>query len=145
MILEIINPSDCVLIECDDVNIAAVAIFWACKGMYGLTDTATGESVLPILAFSDEAQITAWLKEKGIDNMSDYLAKNKDKIVAVLDSATTCGVDTYRTFKRLIEAAPNEAEKKKLYEIWDDEHRSSMNQIANNLKKTAENLRNWKG
>jgi len=98
---EVVNPSDCCYVYSDDPRIAAVAVAVASRGKYGLR-SESGESVLPILIFSDLGE---WLAGIGIDpdGLSDFIDENATTIAEVLCSVTYR--DGYRTSSNNISRA----------------------------------------
>jgi len=136
MILEIINPSDKITLESDDAMAAGIAILLISKGMYGLV-AEDGSTIFPILAFGG---LDEFIKEKQITSIDDFIDKNKDAMIAALDSVLYGGISD----RKLFDLATNvmSIEDKREFRVkWNEEKRSSMNNIGEVCLKYAEKLR----
>ena len=87
MIYEIINPSDTVTIEADDVDVARAACLAIGGGKYGLEDEQ-GDQAMPVMLFGGYED---WCAESGFDFGAVVKAKRGD-VIACLRSAICCGI-----------------------------------------------------
>ena len=125
MILEILNPSDAVTIETDNIVPAGIAIMIVGDGWYGL-ENEEGEQVVPITVLGSSE---AWLKEHGVDNIEEYIKENRLKMAEILESVLYGHAEDRALFNAAIEKMSKEDAQ--LYrEQWNDKKRSSLNDIG---------------
>lgn len=141
MIYNIINPSDRVSFEANDLRIAQVACLLLGEGQYGLRNEE-GEEVLPILVFGGASE---WLFENGfIEDPNDhqglnaFVEANKEALAAVLE--TTIVADTPAAREKAKEFALQGDYLQGLQQ-WNDAKRSSMNDIAGRAFALARHFR----
>lgn len=124
MIYEVINPSDPITLESDDETAACIACLLLGEGHYPL-QSEDGRDVLPFFLFGKaEENLNAWLKEHGIESLSEYLIQNHKRISDCLYSVVVCKI---RDRKALIAAFGNDREKWKKY---NEERHGSLNDIS---------------
>ena len=136
MILEIINPSDAVTIEADDIVAAGLCTILICSGKCGL-ENENGESVMPIFLFGGAND---WLKEKGVTDIDTYISANYSKMVDVCDSLVYGSISQRGLFKTAIShMKPEEIPAFKA--AWNDIKRSSLNDFGKAFYAYATKLR----
>ena len=123
MIYDLSNPSDAVTFVGDDSTLAGVAALILGHGAYGLTDEQ-GATVLPVMLFGG---VEKWLEEQRIGDLGDYLNANRTRMADFLDSVRYCDVSERKRYGDAVQ--------------FDDDRRTSMNNIGANCKKLAERLR----
>lgn len=139
MILKIVNPSDAVTIETDDIIAAGIGITIVSDGWYGLTDEH-GETVWPIVAFGG---MEKFLNDKGIKDINAYIVENAEKIATILETVAYGTVPDRQLFNSAqSHMTPEEASKFRAE--WNDKRRSSMTNIGENCLETARWLRDRK-
>lgn len=136
MILEIVNPSDAVTIEADDVTVAGVCTFLLSRGACGLKNEQ-GETVFPILMFGG---FEDWLKENGITDLDMWITNHKDEMIKVLESVVYGNIGSRKLFQSAIEKMTSE-NAAKYREEWNDKKRSSMTNIGAAYLAYAKKLR----
>lgn len=126
MIYEIINPSDPVTIEADDLLVAQVATLLIGSGNMGLRDECD-EAVLPIFLFGG---LDEWLASKGLggeDGLNGYIESHRAELSACLLSAACCKLGVRRALLKAMAGAPDPQESIRAY---NEEQRSSLNDIC---------------
>jgi len=133
-VYEIINPSDHVILQCDDDLVAAIAVLVLGQGKYGLRRDAekAGDpevTALPVFILGGHE---AWLKAKGIPSMAQlgiWVREHGLQIAACLDTAF---YGTPRDFAALTKAIEKLPEDKRggAIEQWNETKRTSMNNIG---------------
>jgi hypothetical protein len=135
MIYEIINPSDAVCIEADDIASAGIAVMMLSSG-YGLHDDK-GNSVVPITMFGGGEQ---WLKQHGIDDAGKYIKENALKLAKIFESVFYGKPSDKEMFdKALSKMTPEGAEEYK--REWNDKRRTSLTNIESSCLSYAKKLR----
>jgi hypothetical protein len=84
MIFEVVNPSDPIEMECNDLKVAQVACLLQSHGYYGLRNEA-GEIVLPPLVFGG---FKGWIKEnfESLENFYQFQEDHGKEIIEALKS-----------------------------------------------------------
>jgi hypothetical protein len=140
VILEILNPSDAVTIEADDIVAAGIAVMIVGDGWYGL-ENEEGEQVVPITALGGSE---SWLKDNGIPDIKSYIKENRLKMAEILESVLYGHARDRALFNAAVEKMSNEDAR--LYrEQWDDKKRSSLNHIGAACLHYAKALREMAG
>lgn len=135
MILEITNPSDSMTIETDDITAAGMGILLV-SSMYGLTD-AEGNTILPITAFGG---LKKWVEDHGITDIDQYVSNNAEKIADILDTVLYGKASDREIFNKAIEKmSPEDAVK--FRDEWNNQKRSSLNDIGKRCHSVAATLR----
>lgn len=131
-LFEVVNPSDPITFEADDPDIAKLAALMLGRGRFGVT-SEDGEEVLPLYIFGmseEEAErVVAPLAEKG------KTRDGKLALVAALDSFAVCSLSSRKALRA---ALGNDREALKR---WNEEKRSSMNNICGAAAKLADSMR----
>ena len=129
MIFELVNPSDAVTFECEDVRVACVAVLVLGEGKYGLTDTK-GDSVLPLFMFGGMDPVNAWFKEQhDIDDVMEWMNAHLEEMATFLDSMVYGSVKERQLFLDAV-SKMNAEDAADFKEKWFDQKRSSMNNIG---------------
>jgi hypothetical protein len=131
MIYEIVNPSDPITIEADDLVIAQVATIILGRGRYGLTDES-GNEVLPLFLFGGFDQ---WAKKNQFD-VDKIMKERWAEIADCLETTVVVGISERRAILAAVGSHGKEA-----IERFNDERRSSMNDISGYAHKIAERIR----
>lgn len=137
---EIINPSDKVIVSCDDDTVAAAVVLLLGRGRYGLRrcDGSDNKQVtLPIFLMggSDE-----WLEAKGILDFGVYLDDHKDQAIACLESAfygDLAELEALDAALSLLDSTSRFAAMQR----YNDRKRNSMNDIGAACREIAQMLR----
>ncbi len=135
-IVELINPSDPVTFEMQDVKVAGVAVLLLGRGAYGLK-TADGNDVVPLMLFDGGER---WLKKQRIADLDKYLRNRGKNVAAFLDTCAYGSIADREGF----DAAIKRMTKEKAAEHrawWNDKHRGSLNDIGNAAAGLAVRLR----
>ena len=130
MIYEIINPSDKITLEADALDVARAACLALGKGHYGLTEAA-GPRVLPIFLLGGYDD---WARENNFD-LGAVLAENGPEVAAALES---CAVISAGQRAALVAATNGDPA---ALGRWNEQRRSSMNDICGCAKQLAAALR----
>lgn len=120
MIYDIINPSDPVTIEADDLAVAQAACLLLGEGRYGLTNTE-GKEVLPLCVFA--GQYEEWAKGQNFD-LKDILENRREQVVACLRSAMCCDISDRTAIVAAVGTDPEALAR------YNDAKRSSLNDIC---------------
>lgn len=80
---ELINPSDKIILSCEDDLVAACCALVLGRGRFALCRCSDEVEVLPLL-FGTRSE--TWLKENGIEDLAAYLDEHCDQAVACLES-----------------------------------------------------------
>ena len=130
MIYEIANPSDPVTLESDDPKLVAITILVTSQGKYGVTDEKGG-TVLPVFLMAKAEDIDHWLKETFGMPFSDidaYMTENALRMAELLETAMVCQPGQRKALMVSIEAGGGDV--KKALAAWNEEQRSSLNDIC---------------
>jgi len=131
-LFEVINPSDPITFEADDPDIAALAGLLLGSGRYGVVDE-DGNEALPLYLFgmSDEEaeRVVKPRAEKG------KTPEGKAALVAALDSFAVCSMSSRKAMRAAL-GSDREALRR-----WNEEKRSSMNNICGRAAKLADSMR----
>ena len=138
MIYEIINMSDPITIEADDVRVAAIATVFVGEGAYGLHDE-NGETVMPIMLFGDAQEaLDGWCKEHEIE-FDSFAEENREAIATCLETALIGDLPGRKSIIRLMEAGGGDI--REALKTWNDENSSSLNDICGRAFALARALR----
>lgn len=136
---ELINPSDAITFQGDDLVAAGVAIILLGRGAFGLTDEK-GEQAVPLMLFGG---IDDWLAKNNIKDMAQYIADNTDAIADFLETVCYGSLDERLAFDEACKRmTPEKAAEHR--EWWNDRKRSSMNNIGAGALRLAKQLRKKK-
>jgi hypothetical protein len=126
-VFEIANPSDKYTIK-GPFMACAIAVAMLGNGAYGIKGT-------PVLFGWD-----AWLKEKGIEDLSAHIAAHKIEIAAALESVLIGSEADRREVESALALMPEDKRAAWLAERHDN-RRSSMNNIGERAHKLARAIR----
>lgn len=131
-LFEIINPSDPITFEADDPDIAALAGLLLGRGRFGV-EAEDGAQVLALYLFGmspeEEERVVKPLAEKG------KTPEGKAALVAALDTFAVCSMSSRKAMRAAL-GSDREALKR-----WNEEKRSSMNNICGRAAKLADSMR----
>lgn len=143
-IYEIVNPSDTCTIEAPNDTIAAVAILYLGTGYYGCTKE-DGSNLPTLVAFGGESALDEALDSLGIGKRDDdsrlnaYIESHALEIAEALESIAYCKISTRKALLLAFEDLPDRTERLKKF---NDEKRSSLNDINESAHELARVLRN---
>ncbi|KKL99340.1 hypothetical protein LCGC14_1815420 [marine sediment metagenome] len=120
MIYDIINPSDAVTLEADDVVVAQAACLLLGEGQYALTNSE-GEEVLPLCVFG--GQFEKWAKEQNF-NLVDILKNHRAEVTTCLRSVMCCSISDRAAIVAAVGDDPEALAR------YNDTKRSSLNDIC---------------
>lgn len=138
MIYTIVNPSDACTIEAPDDKIATIAVLLLGEGHYGCTDEKNDD--LPTLhLFSSANEIANELIDAGLGDpgqsaqeiLDDFVTDNLIAIADALDSIVyATGPSERKAVLGLLEGVTDQAARMERLRAYNDEKRSSLNDIA---------------
>jgi hypothetical protein len=136
---EISNPSDACTVVAEEDAVACVAVMLLGEGMYGL-DLGGGKS-MPVMILG--ADPDRWLQEECGRTIDDVLKRNLDEVIACLESLLYGTPAERFAFEESLEWI---AEDQRAVAIagWQDENRTSMNNIGRRAEQLAKALRRRK-
>jgi hypothetical protein len=134
MIGEIINMSDELTIDCTNWTAACVAVVLLGRGAYGLEADDRRMPVFLLGGFEE------WWSENNRVSFDDYIESNPEDIAKALDSVTYGSAQDRRLFLLAYNAIP-ESERAEYKAKYDDEKRTSLNNIGARAASIAKNLR----
>jgi len=135
------NPSDECTIEAQNELLACCAVIVLGEGNYGLYDEG-GKAILPIFRFSDPQRLMDWLQERGIapEKMDEFYAKNGVEMAEILESVAYGSIKDRKSILAVCEGK-TDAETKAALTKWNDEKRSSLNDISKACHQIAKAFR----
>lgn len=141
MIYEIINPSDKATFEAPDDNVAAAAALLLGDGFYGC-EREDGESLHTLVVFGGEAAIKHCL---GLyfppdGNINAFMDARGGEVAAALDTLMYCGAGERKALEAAFDGL-GAADRIERLRKYNDERRSSLNDIGRHARQLAENLR----
>ena len=135
MIYEIINPSDMVTIESDNLIPAGIAC-WMLSSGYGLHDE-NGDTVWPIVIFGGQDE---WLIDHDITDLGEYIKENAIEIANILESAMYVSIGERKSIKLAMEKMSEDKSREYLREL-NEIKRTSMNNIGEVCLSLADRLK----
>jgi hypothetical protein len=136
---ELSNPSDHITLVADDFEVAAVAAVALGMGNYGLVPIAPEVRAMPIFLFGS-AEV--WFQETFNATLDQVMARvtagEAPALVACLDSVV---VGDRRVRDAALAAIPEGRGRDAFLATWDDQHRTSMNDIVGKARKLARGLK----
>jgi uncharacterized protein YukE len=141
VIYEVVNPSDQCTIEAENELLACCAIVVLGEGAYGLYDEK-GTAILPIFLLQDPQRLIDWLNERGIspDKMDEFYAKNGEEVADILESIAYGSIQERKAILAVCEGKSAKETKAALAK-WNDEKRSSLNDISKACRQIAKAFR----
>jgi hypothetical protein len=141
VIYEVVNPSDQCTIEAENELLACCAIVVLGEGAYGLYDEK-GTAILPIFLLQDPQRLVDWLNERGVspDKMGEFYAKNGDEMAAILESIAYGSIQDRKAILSVCEGGDKKETAAALAK-WNDEKRSSLNDISKAGRQLAKAFR----
>lgn len=130
MLYEIINPSDSVTLEADDVDVARAACLLLGEGKYALHNE-NDEEVMPLLFLGGFEE---WIAEHDF-NLERINDTQRPALIACLESASCCSPKDRRAIRAAIGDDPAALAR------YNDEKRSSLNDICGFAHKLAARYR----
>lgn len=138
MLYDIINPSDCVTFRAPDLQVAALSMFLLSEGKFGADcREGDGENV-PIFLMGGAME---WWDGKFDEKIDNAIVRRAGEIADALDSVVYGDWGTRPVFERELEAIEGDEAKRAFVDEWNDEHRSSMNNIRSAATGIAAQLR----
>jgi hypothetical protein len=137
MIYEVVNISDQITFEAQDEMIAIMACLLLGQGAFGLKGE-DGETVSPILLFANEKQLLEFLQDKGIGDPKEFIDAHMSDISECLASCAVCSVRDRKAMLAVI--AKSGASMKDALEAWNEEKRTSLNDICGHARALADHF-----
>lgn len=122
MLYEIINPSDPVTIEAEDLEVARAACLLLGRGAYGLRDADDNEA-LPLFIFGSDEAFEAWEKAEGF-SIERVMGAKLTEVIACLRSAMCCEMRDRIAIRAAVGDDPEALAR------YNDARRSSLNDIC---------------
>lgn len=139
-IYEIINPSDKATFEAPDDNIAAAAALLLGDGFYGC-EREDGQSLHTLVAFGGKPAVEHCL---GLyfpnGDLGAFLDERGADVAAALDTLMYCGASERKALNVALDGL-GEAERLERLRKYNDERRTSLNDINAAAARLAANLR----
>lgn len=133
-VYEIINPSDPITFECDDDDVARVAALVLGRGAYGV-QREDGERVLPVLRFGGfDEWYKAFTARVGC-TLNGWIRGNRGRMAVALDTTAVCSLSNRKALLAATKGDPEAVAR------WNEEKRSSMNNICKAARALAKNYR----
>jgi len=141
MLFEIINPSDKCTIVAPDLEIAGLACCLIGVGKYALQEIG-GTNEVPLFLFGGQDE---WFVDNfgvAFDEALDRALANRGHELAACLESTLVGDEKERDqFDALVASAKTDKEREDIVLKWNDEHRSSVNDICGRAQRFAANIR----
>lgn len=139
MIFEIINPSDKCTLETDEYRVATFVSIILGRGKYGLN--LVGKNVskedeeayhVPMFLFKDPSEwIAENFEENNLDDfLDDLISFNAKELSDCFYSVAYTDAEGRDEYNKKLESFKNEKEKLEWMKEWNDEKRSSLNNIV---------------
>jgi hypothetical protein len=138
MLYEIVNPSDPITFEAEDPKVATAVGILLGRGAFSVVGE-NDERVLPILLFASEEQ-TEQIIEDTFGDYEKWNSENRLAVAEALESVMVCEISDRRALNAEFEGLSRD-EKVARLRRFNDEQRSSMNDIAGAAFSAAEQLR----
>jgi hypothetical protein len=130
VIYDVITASDQMCVEASDLKVAQIAIIFLGEGLYGLRD-ASGKTVLPLFAFGGGEK---WVEEN-IGDVGAFLDAHGEEVAVCLDTLLYCKADVRSIVMGGLGGSLKSIEK------FNDEKRTSLNNVAGQAREVAEAIR----
>lgn len=134
-VYEVINPSDAVTFEADDPRIAILAGAFVGDGRYGVRDDKGNDPGLPLFLFGGCGD---WLESEGLLAFA-RTPEGGAKLAAALDSFVCCSIANRKAIRAAVGNDPEAMAR------FNEEKRTSMNNICGRARKIAATLRKAEG
>jgi hypothetical protein len=142
MIFEIVNPSDPYTLECDDFKIAAAGIMLLGRGKLGLsTEEGDEKHQMPPFIFGNDEMVTKWFADIGIPSLGEFIDGHREEIATMLETVLIGSERNRRTFEKVLACISDPVERAKARAVYQDEKRSSLNDIGGAAWDLAKRLR----
>lgn len=138
MLYDIINPSDTMSFRAPDLQVAALSMFLLSDGKFGADCREGGGEDVPIFLLGG-AQ--AWWDEKFDTSIDETIIRRAVDVADALDSIVYGDWGSRPHFEQQLKAFEDEQARRDFIETWNDEHRSSMNNVVEVASGIAEQLR----
>ena len=137
-VYEIINPSDMMTIEAEELKVAVISILHVSNGAYGLENVDDEKDEFPIFLLGGWRE---WWKEKYKDDPDEYADKHEKEIIDCLNSVMLGDANDRKLYKTGIDLMKDEESKETFKKQWHETKCSSMNDIAGACWQTAKLLK----
>lgn len=138
MLYELINPSDETHFEAPDLLIATLVTFVLGHGRYAAEPQEEGAEKVPLflLGGADE-----WWSERFPDEPMEGAAdRHSERVAAALRTVCYGGPRQRLLYDEALAAITNEQRRADFIAKWNDEHRSSLNNIMGRAHSIADSL-----
>lgn len=141
MLFSIVNPSDAYTLETDSFEAAALATLLVGRGQYALEALDDGGKEMPLFLFGGlEEWWTATFKKTFSASVDDALV-NPAAVIAAADSVVIGSSADRRTYNAALVAIDDPGKRQTFIDRWNDEKRSSLNDIGAGFRRLAKQLR----
>jgi len=143
MFYEVINPSDAISFRCNDRKCATLVLTILGGGAYGgraFNDSLEEEpdADIPIFLFGGLDEFWATFDSRPI---KDALSSSLDEVAFALESVALGGVSERRSFDLAMSAITDESKRETFLAEYNDQKRSSMNDIMGRAHRIAKKMR----
>jgi len=138
MLYDILNPSDPMSFRAPDLQIAALSMFLLSNGKFGADCREGGGEDVPVFLFGG-AQ--AWWDEKFDTSIDDTIIRRAGEVADALDSIIYGDWGSRPRFEQQLEKIGDAQARRDFIDTWNDEHRSSLNNVVEVASGIAEQLR----
>ena len=143
ILYELINPSDTVTFIAPNFDAAFCAVLLVGRGSYTaaaikrdgqrLDDEEAQKLHVPHFLFGG---VSDWEKDNNV-LIHDMMTKNMDEIVQTLQSFICCSVRERHLMDMALEAITDDDKRREFLDKWNDDSRTSMNDIVGGAKEWA--------
>lgn len=138
MLYDIINPSDSMTFRAPDLQVAALSMFLLSEGKFGADCREDGGENVPIFALGG-AQ--AWWDSKFDEPIDAAIIRRAGEVADALDSLVYGDWSTRSIFERELATIGGDEARQDFIHEWNDENRSSTNEIGAAASGIADQLR----
>jgi len=125
MLYELINMSDKITFEASSDQVATICTLYLGNGSFGC-DNEQGETVCDLMAFGTEEMLKELYRKLDI-NPTTFIAENTKDVVACYRSFAICRISDRKAMMKIVEMG---ADKQKALAAWNEEKRTSLNDIC---------------
>lgn len=140
---EVVNPSDAATIIADEDVVAAVAVLVLSSGRYGVerVDGKPLDCPAPLIVFGGEQAYAEWCEQALGETLDNWLRTRRADVAVCLASCLYGDAQDRASYDNAIELIESEQGKSEYRRRWEDDRRSSMNQICKRAWSMARQLK----
>jgi hypothetical protein len=141
-IYELINPSDAYTFTAPSLEVAAVVTLIVGRGRYGARCVSGELQEVPMFLFGgSEAWVQETLNYKTLDSLVEKYMQEKQTLAASLESFMIGDSNNRKLYEDGLALLETEEKRKAWRDRWQDENRSSMNDIGGYAHRLADRIR----